>query len=135
MSKKCNGARGCVPGCSDQTGNTNWCQDVGLNSQSVYQCAFQPSDLGAMLGHHEIRASQGAYNEVIVDPTSWNSENAADHVESFFFVKPPMGRGDEDAARDVHRRFYERYGSTVMVPLVRLDLFAPPGTPVFVRVA
>lgn len=141
MSKKCQfpPQTGCVPGCSDNGGNPNWCRDVRPQSEAVYQCAFKASDLGAMLVHHEQRPF--AYNEVVVDPTSWTAANIRHYIEAFYFLKPPpptkgkVVQSDEVPARDLHRRFHERYGADVTVPLVRLELHPPPGRAPFVRIA
>ena len=123
MSKRCDSAapEGCVPGCCDQVGNPNWCDDVRLESQSVYQCAFRPTDLDAMLRHHEMRP--GSYNEVIIDPGTWSATT----VEAFYF----QGDGEE-AARRIHADFHARNPGSV-VPLVRLELQALERP--FVRVA
>lgn len=131
----------CVPGCCDISGNPNWCEDVSQNSQTIYQCAFRPEDLNAMLVHHEMRP--GMYNEVIVDPTRWG----ADTTEAFYFVRPkrsefPMTKarqaeveGYESFAREVHKKFHEHYGQGTVAPLVALELQPEAGRPAFTRVA
>ena len=116
MPKRCHGQRGCVPGCCDTNGEPNWCADVRLESQAVYQCAFRPEKLDAMLRHHELRRSQGKYNEVILDPSGWSAET----VEAFFFVARD-GTSGEEAARRVHGAFHARHPDAA-VPLVRLEL-------------
>lgn len=68
MSKICDAPHkqrheGCVAGCCDYEGRPNWCEDVSLESQSVYGCAFKPTDLKAMVRHHEKRVSSTGYNE------------------------------------------------------------------------
>ena len=130
MPKRCgpDAVDGCIPGCCDVSGKPNWCTDVRIDSQTVYQCAFRPSDLDAMMRHHEIRP--GSYNEVIVDPTRWGAST----TQAFYFVQGASGA--EDFARDVHRRFHEHYGlGTRSVPLVRLELQPPQGHPALTRVA
>ena len=143
MSKRCgpDAPEGCVPGCCDNEGKPNWCEDVSASSQAIYQCAFRPEDFGAMLMHHEMRP--GMYNEVVVDPTRWSAET----TEAFYFVRPKLSEyplskerreeveGFESFARFVHRKFHERYGVGTLAPLVRLELEPELGRQPFTRVA
>ena len=159
MPRRCGSpaAPGCVPGCCSVEGHPDWCEDVRLESQTVYGCAFKPTDLDAMLRHHQLRADQGngqGYNEVIVDPTDWSKTNVG--VEAFYFVhhreeqttgnevvdaKGPKKRaGDgnqifEEQARQAHMAFRAQYGSSMAVPLVRLVLEPEEGELAFTRVA
>lgn len=119
MAKKCGGkgaSPDCVPGCFDVQGHANWCKDVRLESQDVYQCAFRTHDLDAMLRHHELRVGIVTYNEVVIDPSDWSSES----VEAFFFVKSATGDGEHDARR-IHGQFHARYPGAA-VPLIRIEL-------------
>lgn len=131
---------GCVPGCCDTKGNPDWCADVRSESQTVYQCAFWPKDLGAMLRHHEMRP--GSYNEVMVDPSNWGAAT----TQAFYFVKQkgrplmtPERRqevaGFEAMARSAHRRFHATYRHAVIAPLVQLELEPENGHPPFTRIA
>ena len=150
MPRRCTNppATGCVPGCCSVEGYPDWCEDVRLESQAVYGCAFKPTDLDAMLRHHELRANGGSgqgYNEVIIDPTVWTETNVG--VEAFYFVynpaentaakKPGSGGNNaafEEQARQAHLAFHAKYGSTMAVPLVKLVLVPEEGEPVFTRV-
>ena len=69
------------------------------------------------------------YNEVIIDPTIWTDTNVG--VEAFYFAVPDF----EEVARRAHTAFHDQYGSSMAVPLVRLNLHPAEGEPVFVRVA
>lgn len=132
MSKLCPSgteAYGCVPGCSskDGTGRPAWCShetawNMGGTAQ-IWDCAFRPEDLEAMLLHHRNERSL-QYNEVIVNTASWE-RNLPDMVMAVFWLRTPWltsGQrwGGEQQARGVHSAFLERFpGATT--PLVSLD--------------
>jgi len=133
MSKTCNaGHDGCVAGCCDNDGWPHWCgPDLGLGSQTVYDCAFLPKDLDAMMRHHELRRDTRQYNEVVVDLSSWD---AVRDVEAFYFVDGydlKLGLSHERWARDVHERFHRQYGSKswpgILAPLLHLSVSAADG--------
>ena len=129
MSKKCvSTMNGCVAGCCDQWGYPNWCEDVRLESQTVYQCAFKADDLGAMLRHQTLRAEGRHYNEVVVDTAHWDPMKS---FVAFYFVE-----GAKQPALDAHSKFHALYGidSVNAAPLVQLQLQPEPGQPYFVRV-
>ena len=151
MTRRCHGAWGCVPGCCSNEGYPSWCDDVRLESENVYGCAFRPKDLGAMMRHHEMR--KGSYNEVIIDPRTWSHDgftNAPTEIPitAFYFIKDPppaavdprfnnamqkLGKGvgsrrlgrtprdDEEQARTIHSKFHRIYPNSE-VPLLRLEL-------------
>ena len=117
--------QGCVPGCSNNQGQPDWCRDVRLESQSVYGCAFRPNDLEAMLRHHEMRP--GSYNEVIVDHSGWRSDVPNPALEAIYFISEEDGgrsiaRGEaERRGREIHAQYRTRFPDAA-VPLVRLKL-------------
>ena len=137
---------GCEPGCCDSYGRPNWCGDPASEGKEIYGCAFRPSDLNAMLRHHQLQAKPVA-NNVVIDPTSWvldSHTTAPVAIEAFFFIRDPEAeaehafresfrpspgrslasktpRDGEAKAREIHARFLRRYPSTP-VPLLRLEL-------------
>ena len=118
----------CAPGCSDADGNPNWCahEDAWAidPSSQVWNCAFRPEDLEAMLRHHlDSRAQE--YNEVVVDAARW-VPFLPDSLLAFFFLVTEYGGEGERKARDAHRRFHERYPGA-STPIVSLDVHGAPG--------
>ena len=119
----------CAPGCANaETGLPNWCEhDEAWNlrqSAQVWDCAFRPEDLEAMLRHHlDSRASQ--YNEVVVDTRAY-TDNLPASVLAFFFLASGRGGESEQKARAAHTRFRRRYPQT-QAALVSLDLHQDNG--------
>lgn len=74
MTKFCdaNAPPGCKPGCAEiETGKPSWCraEDALNNAAEIYNCAWLPQDLNAMLLHHT--ANPWSYNEVVIDTATW----------------------------------------------------------------
>lgn len=143
MTRQCtnDSPPGCEPGCCNNDGIPWWCEDVSIESQTIYGCAFRPRDMGMMLQHHELRP--GSFNEVIVDPTAWSSDavDPPEAIEAFYFIRDPPHQGrrlwrkprdGEAKARDIHAKFHAKYPNAA-VPLVRLELQRSVGP--FTRVA
>ena len=125
--------KGCAPGCATEDGEPNWCPHADAwsddPSAQVFECAFRPRDMEAMLRMHLHHRSM-SYNEVVVDTNSW-TPNLPDSLLAVFFLADGTADGDMKA-RDVWERFRRRYpGSNT--PLVRLDL--NPGTRAVTQVA
>ena len=74
--------------------------------------------------HHHHNERPFEYNEIVVDTRTWAS-NLPEFVVAFFFLRRPglskeQREGGEQQARDVHRRFLQRYPGA-QTPLVALD--------------
>lgn len=127
MQKLCppDAPSGCFPGCATELGEANWCahDDAWFfeASANIWNCAFRPADLEAMLRHHLLHRV-GQYNEVVVDTTSY-ARNLPGSLLAVFFLSQSVGGSGESEwkARDVHRRFHDRFPDA-RVPLVRLDV-------------
>lgn len=121
MPKVCPaGAQGCVPGCADLDGEPNWCAHADAMSEDasadIWECAFRPSDLEGMLRHH-LNSGANAYNEVVIDTRSYDS-NLPESVLAIFFLTDGES---EWKAREVYGRFRKRYPNW-QAPLVSLDI-------------
>ena len=137
MPKVCgDGApEGCVPGCSSQdgTGQPAWCSHDDAWQMSgpanIWNCAFRPEDLEAMLRHHR-NERRDQYNEIVVGTESWK-DSLPNIVMAIFWLRSPYLTADqlwggEQQARGVHSAFRERYPGA-SVPLVSLDTTVEEG--------
>ena len=118
---------GCVPGCSAKgSGEPQWCAHAAAwstsQSAAIWDCAFRPTDLEAMLRHHAQRFEP---NEVVVDTSTWARDLPELVVAIVFLVGSGLsGRqlnAGERQARDVHARMLAAFPQRP-TPLVTLDL-------------
>lgn len=120
MEKQCReGApAGCVPGCCRiGSGQPNWCPEVDPTDSGspLYDCAFPPSALKAML-RHKLLLGPPTYNEIVVSTARWQ-ESMPNAIEAFFY----LGVNDEqNKAHAVFQRFQKRYPHSRAI-LVRAD--------------
>ena len=132
MSKLClpPAPPGCAPGCAEnEAGFPKWCRyneawsDSG--SAQIWDCAFRPSDLEAMLRHHLNDGQRRlAYNEVVIDTRNWIAELPQTVMAIFWLIGDDLDEHErtsgEARARDVHRRFRERFPGS-QIPLLTLE--------------
>lgn len=147
MPKTCSpNEAACVPGCVGKSTNARWCDSSSVrlyNDQNadIYQCAFRPDDLDAMLQRH-LNNNPWVYNEIVVDAHAW-VPSLPNGVVAFFYE---AGAGQdyntkkraEDKGHEVHQNFarrYPRHRTGHSAPLVKLDLGARNGQPAFTLVS
>ena len=113
----------CIPGCQQQ-GQPEWCDPevVELEGNQAGTCYDRPwrpgPDLGVLF---ERAASNGHYNELILDAIFWD-EHLPAAVEAIYFTKG-TSPSDVQAIVATHAGFLRRYGLTSDEnPLLELDL-------------
>ena len=117
--------KGCAPGCATEDGEPNWCPHADAwsddPSAQVFECAFRPRDMEAMLRMHLHHRSM-SYNEVVVSTSQW-LRRLPDTLEAVFFYRG----GEQTLARTLHARFHEAFpnASTLLVSLDPNDAEQP----------